>query len=72
MVRWSPSRAGRLDLDQLAEVAPQPVDLGVDLLVGDHRARDLDPQAVVAGQVQLGADLDHGVEGHRAGRPDRR
>ena len=67
MVRWSPSRAGRLDRGQLAEIATQPVDLGVDLLVGDLGARDLDPQTVVAGQVQLGADLHHGVERHRAG-----
>ena len=60
--------AGRaIDGRQLAEVAPQPVDLGVDLLLARHRARDLDPQAVVAGQVQLGSHLDHRVEGQRPG-----
>ncbi len=45
----------------------KPVDLGVDLLLGRYRARDLHPQALVAGQVQLGSDLHDGVEGQRPG-----
>ena len=67
MVRWSPSRAGRPTSASSAKLPRKPVDLGVDLLVGDRRARDLDPQALVAGQVQLGPHLDHGVEGQRTG-----
>ena len=55
---------GSADLDQLAEVGPQAVDLGVDLLLGDDRVGHLDPQPAVAGQVNLGPNLDHGVERH--------
>ena len=42
-----PGRA--VDLGQLGEVAPQPVHLGVNLFGADRWARDLDPQALVAG-----------------------
>ncbi len=52
---------------QLAEVVTQAVDLGVHVLVGDLGVRDRDPEARVARQVQLWADLHHCVEGHRPG-----
>ena len=47
------------------------VDLGVDLLVVEARAGDLDPQAAVAGHLHLGPHLDHGVEGDRRRPPGR-
>ena len=51
---------------QFAEVGAQPIDLPIDLLVGYRRVGDGDPEAVVAGNVDPGPDLDDGVEGDRA------
>ena len=57
---------GAVDLGQLAELIAQPVDLGVDLLVGRLGPRDLDPEVVVAADRDHRPHLDHGVEGDRS------
>ena len=55
-----------LDLAQLGELLAHPVDLGPDFLVGRLRGRHRHDQALVAGDRDLRADLDDGVEGERA------
>ena len=54
------------DRGQLTEVVAQPIDLRGDVLFGHLGAGDLDPQAVVARQLEVGSDLDDRVERHRA------
>ena len=50
---------------QLAELVAQPVDLGVDLLVGRLGPRDLDPEVLVAADRDDRTHLDDGVERDR-------
>jgi hypothetical protein len=57
---------GAVDRGQLAHVRAQPLDLGVDLLVGDLGAGDRDTEAPVPGHVDLRAHLHHRVEGDGA------
>ena len=50
---------------ELGELAPDPLDLGLDLLVGGRRHGDLDGEVGVAGELDHRADLDDGLEGDR-------
>ena len=52
----------RLGLLEVGEALAQHVDLGVDRVVGDDRALDLDAQRVVALEGDLGTHLDDRVE----------
>ena len=50
---------------ELGGALAQPVELGVDVLVGDLEDGSLDLDAAVGGQVELGLDLEGGREGER-------
>ena len=58
-----PVACGAVDNLELAEVAPEPVDLCFDILVGHDRAGHGHPQAAVAHEVDLRPHFDHRVEG---------
>ena len=47
---------------ELGDPVAQPLQLGVDVLVGDLEGRPLDLDAPVGGQVELGLDLEGGRE----------
>ena len=54
----SPVLAGTVDGDERAEAAAQVLELVVDVIGGDLDGVDLELQAVVVGQVELGAHVD--------------
>jgi len=54
-----------LDGLELTELATDLIDTFFDLFFGWLRAGDFDPQGVVARNVDLGADLDGGIEDER-------
>ena len=72
MVTWSPSAAGRSTVRQLAELLAQPVDLGVDLLVGGLGLGHLDPEAAVAGDRRSAGAPRRRRRRRRARPPGRR
>ena len=55
-----------LDVLERAEPLPLAADLGVDLVVRYRQRRQLDAQAAIAGQGDLRAHLERGVEGDGA------
>ena len=55
-----------IDGGELAVLGAESIDLFVDLLVGHVGAGDLDPEALVARDDHVGADLDDGLEADRA------
>ena len=61
-----------VDVGELAVAAQLGLDGLVDLGVGGRRRRQLDAQAVVAGDGDLGTHLAGGVEPDRARPPRRR
>ncbi len=66
MTTLSPAAGLPFDRRQLGKVAPHAVELGLDVLFRDNRARNCDLEGLVADQLELGPDLDHGVEGQGA------
>ncbi len=58
---------GAVDRDQRAEAAAQAVELGRDLVVGDLDGVHGELEALVRGQVELGADVDLDLEEEVAG-----
>ena len=58
---------GAIDGFQLGELAPQPIDGLVDIIVDHVDTGDLHFEALVSLDLDRGTDLDHGIEGDRTG-----